>query len=34
MDIVYVGVTILFFILCGLSLRLFGKQDGQNGREG
>ena len=33
MDLFYVGATILFFILCGLSLRLFGKQDGQNGGE-
>lgn len=34
MDFVYVGITIAFFVLAGLSLRLFGKTDSQNGREG
>jgi hypothetical protein len=34
MDFIYVGTTVLFFVLCGWVLGLFGTRAAQNGREG
>jgi hypothetical protein len=34
MDLIYIGVTVAFFVMCIALLGLFGTKAGPNGREG
>jgi hypothetical protein len=33
MDLVYIGITLAFFLLCGLSLGLFDSRETRGGRD-